>query len=322
MKGLTLVELLVVIAVIALLVALLLPAVQMARESARRVQCANGFKQVALATLNHASTTDSLPPLLDSRFPYGFNSVVGWRFTILPFLEESAIHDRLSDAATWHFQVGPAADEPPQHPGVVEALLCPSTPGTPLLDVNIRAVKRDGGGVLFDAFAHRQTGAVAWVFDRQTELHGAWTGTTLPYEDATNPKIGNARYKRNPAKLRWITDGLSQTILVMERAGAPEAVFGLKSKKITGPHSSWIRASGTGYLDNLFLRGKVPAILQDLATQFEGPVNFSNYFQIYSFHPSGAHVSLCDGSVKFLSEATSHDAALALGTRASVDVFD
>ncbi len=66
--GFTLVELLVVIAIIGMLVALLLPAMQAARAAARKVQCANNFKQVALATLNHASSTDRLPALKDSRF--------------------------------------------------------------------------------------------------------------------------------------------------------------------------------------------------------------------------------------------------------------
>ena len=93
--GFTLVELLVVIAIIGMLVALLLPAVQAARAAARKVQCANNFKQVALATLNHASNTDRLPALTDPRFSrrsydgsVPSHYYVSWKVAILPFLEE------------------------------------------------------------------------------------------------------------------------------------------------------------------------------------------------------------------------------------------
>src|SRR6185436_3076641 len=104
--GFTLVELLVVIAIIGILVALLLPAVQAAREAARRSQCANNFKQVGLASLNYESTKKIFPmgiemwrtihpcawisdPRNDSGTYYGF----GWGTFILPYIEQTALYD-------------------------------------------------------------------------------------------------------------------------------------------------------------------------------------------------------------------------------------
>src|SRR5215475_943813 len=97
--GFTLVELLVVIAIIGILVALLLPAVQAAREAARRSQCANNIKQVALGCQNHLSTTGHLPigaknnPKDYAGSTYGSNRQT-WMVTLLPFIEEQAIFDR------------------------------------------------------------------------------------------------------------------------------------------------------------------------------------------------------------------------------------
>ncbi|MCA9195843.1 MAG: DUF1559 domain-containing protein, partial [Planctomycetales bacterium] len=102
-RALTLVELLVVIAIIAVLIALLLPAVQSAREAARRAQCANHLKQIALAALSYESSQTILPPAglgrlhHDSEFdvdvfnPFSFPQQVSWAVLVLPYLEQQAL---------------------------------------------------------------------------------------------------------------------------------------------------------------------------------------------------------------------------------------
>jgi len=210
-RGFTLVELLVVIAIIGLLVALLIPAVQAAREAARRVQCANNFKQVALATLNHALADEHLPALLDARY----EGEVSWRYTILPFLEESAIYDKLSDASPW-WVVRVERTSAPMKPAIVPTYFCASTPGNPRFGVAAQVVSR--GVTIFDAVSVQDIFAISWV--RSTETVGAYAAAWSGQKRASGD-TNSLKNERNPAKLKWITDGMSKTILNREVAGFP-----------------------------------------------------------------------------------------------------
>src|SRR5689334_2248697 len=89
----TLVELLVVIAIIGVLVALLLPAVQTARESARRTQCANNIKQLAIAMQMHHDTFARLPSGGDANS--GVRYVIGWPYQVFPFIEQKGLRDQI-----------------------------------------------------------------------------------------------------------------------------------------------------------------------------------------------------------------------------------
>lgn len=318
----TLVELLAAIAIIALLVALLLPAVQSARATARRVLCGNNFKQVALAVQNHASTTDSLPAINDPHHRgdgYGLDQI-SWKFTVLPFLEEQSQHRRLVDTPGWKFELveGTATAN---RPSVVEAFHCPATPGTPRIHTGLKLSSTSDGSTLFDGFALLQTKAPLWVCDQPSEEgtirieHGAWIGMKKPYSARNEMSASEtAQLTKIPAKLAWITDGLSKTILVYERAGRPEIIVG--SDRREDPehwYGSWIIHARNGWLWTRLGMGET---LPEFKTRFlDRPVNFSNLHQIFSFHRGGAHASMCDGSVKFLSADSSAEAIFALGTR-------
>src|SRR3954454_5009353 len=132
----TLVELLVVIAIIGVLVAMLLPAVQAAREASRRSQCANNMRQLSLAVLNYESSHKLLPPAgiaqvtKDKHFDTDvFNPFAGTRFSwiveVLPFMEEQALYDKFDHAKQILFQ-----DQSPQATSLPE-LLCPSDEAGP-----------------------------------------------------------------------------------------------------------------------------------------------------------------------------------------------
>ena len=309
-KAFTLVELLVVIAVVAMLVALLLPAVQSARSAARQAQCANNFRQIALAVLNHAAShSDHLPSTVDPRYTslQGYN--LSWKYTILPFLEEQATYDSLSRWETYTFETIENPDAGVTRPCIAPAFLCPSTPGIPRLQKR-KMVSRTDGSVLFDAFATKQTQNVTLVRDQsspsgrvQTE-HGAWLGTTN--REITQP--GLIPSLQWPGQLKWITDGLSKTLLVVEKAARDESIVRSKIvfERDDHPALMWWNAPGT-VLNTRLNRVNVGFLAR--------PVNFSNLEQIFSFHTNGAHVSMCDGAVRFLSEDTSAEVAFALATR-------
>ena len=100
-RGFILVELLVVIAIIGVLVALLLPAVQQAREAARRMQCTNNLKQLGLAMHNHHDTFNGLPPLGNYNIDgnWGSNRVFAWTIYVLPYLEQTSLNDNIMERA-------------------------------------------------------------------------------------------------------------------------------------------------------------------------------------------------------------------------------
>ena len=126
-NGFTLVELLVVIAIIGILVALLLPAVQSAREAARRTQCINNLRQIGLAAINHESTHGFLPAggwghlwTGDPDMGVGARQPGGWPFAIMPFIEESSAYGTWDVTAPYSDQPDDVKNRP------VKSFICPT----------------------------------------------------------------------------------------------------------------------------------------------------------------------------------------------------
>ena len=284
-RGFTLVELLVVIAIIGILVTLLLPAVQAAREAARRAQCANKVKQIALALHNHHAAMGRFPSGGISRSTAcnlnDLTSLDGgapWTVMILPQLELQMIYDAF-DFDTWfasRYNDPPSSNWPLQYEQSGPAIWkCPSNPyGVP-------------GGVRLDYYACQGGGDPACT-NGSVETRYYWYNGIFH----NNSKI----------RIRDVTDGTSKVFLIGEMylhmaTGSTPLQVGLKE------WPSW--ASG------LRLRGtwSNPHGLCGAYTQINGiqatPLEWVNDYATHTFgsyHPGGCHFAMVDGSVHFVLE--------------------
>lgn len=251
-RAFTLVELLVVIAIIGVLVGLLLPAVQSAREAARRMSCSNNVKQLALAVHNHESAFGYFPPGADQRF-----NGVHWR--LLPFLEETAIEQAYDNGdygtggswwasgAAWNVPRNGAT--PPQgrwgagKPDIA-SFICPSAPAPEEAAnlVQITAVgfadqdfrgsligASPGAGPYYSIYIYSNSrpevisgvGQTNYLFNRGYASDRSYQGP-FTYASQLNSGTGIARYLNPPSKglmIGGITDGTSKTVMTMESHG-------------------------------------------------------------------------------------------------------
>jgi len=307
-QGLTIVELLVVITIIAALIALLLPAIQSVREQSRMTTCLNNLRQVGLAIFEYSQCNQQRLPASwrTIRDENGKSEQIAvyhlqqtsfsWRTTILPYLDEQPLHDQLNFSST------PIANDNAELVGTLLSVFqCPTTPDS--LRSVLTAGVDNGAGMGANDYVH-----VCMVGIQEDEnfftisaeqVPGAWYGLSR-YErfESAGVSLGERERPgaRNSAPLRYIIDGLTKTILVAEKAGWPNTyVDGRLIDRGPWAEGVWAAAELGGF-------GKAR-------------VNWSNFPSIYSFHPSGAHVAMCDGSVRFLSEETSTEVVVELCSR-------
>jgi prepilin-type N-terminal cleavage/methylation domain-containing protein len=299
-RGFTLVELLVVIAIIGILVALLLPAVQAAREAARRMSCSNNLKQMGLAIHNYHDTHKSFPMGSYSLniVPTWFCNGTNWRSSIWPFVEQNPTYEtcNLQENASW------AAGNIPYNNGneilsglVISVFRCPSTPIQPF-DNDLTDWSNTAQGL-----------NVSYVGNQ-----GAARPIPGPAPDKGTRDCGhgwscdNGVLVPNEAfKMGSITDGTSNTLLVMEQsnflAGRNRTSnyyggwFGTRHPfKMSDPNCGDLWQTGTSCV-----RFAINAqIVQTGATDY----GWRNNTIINSAHPGGIQAALCDGSVQFLGE--------------------
>lgn len=324
-RGFTLVELLVVIAIIGILIALLLPAVQAAREAARRSQCSNNLKQIGLALHNYHDTNKTFPfswMVFATDPGYSDLNAQVWGTRILPYIEQQALYDQYDSRF-------PAIDQYAAHPEVVQnlaviatplaAYVCPSTPG---------GVDRVYDASLDPDFPFTWTAApsdytaILGVYGQfATIAYAGWSGSGsrsgVMQFNGINPDNGDVELDRS--RIADIKDGTANTAMVGERVGG-DTIY-MKGGQVH-PNSAMLGPSnGGGWGDIMNGETWYAGTLYDGSgtPPDQGPcaINCSNYRNggFFSFHPGGAQFCLADGSVRFVSETIDAFTFAALTTR-------
>jgi prepilin-type processing-associated H-X9-DG protein len=280
----------VVIAIIGVLIALLLPAVQAAREAARRMNCSNNLKQLGLAFHNYHDTFGSLPP------GRSFSPAHGWCVDLLPYLEQSNVKNLYNFSKDYFDTANQSAVLASE-----SVFICPSTPG------GIRQVRLPTSSAPTAAWADPPlyaAGGDYYVHHMTITKSDGTTGS--PALTSSNTAAVSAA-----TPLRMITDGLSNTIIVDELAGRPDLwIRGARKADQYVGQRGW--AAWAGYQSN-FLQGYTADGLSHPG--WACIINCTNDGSIYSFHPGGANSLFLDGSVHFLSETSAVDLILSLATR-------
>ncbi len=299
-RGFTLVELLVVIAIIGILVALLLPAIQAAREAARRTQCQNNLKQIGLALQNYLDTHKT--------FPIGsaYNYASSWLLALLPYVEQRALYDQFLfvENRGGMTRDAPAANKTLLADQVIPTYLCPSSP----LEILSR-----------DAISPR------WCSANYLGIAGAPT-PTLTASTTTGNKCIQGKYGYVcsngilPPNLAIrgaeIKDGTSNTMIVGEQSDFCTDASGAR----VDLRNSWrwgfaMGAGSRGYPGTSNWTSTIENDCHNVTTiryavNFKtktndagGQVEYGTNNAIQSAHPGGAFVAMADGSVRFLADS-------------------
>ena len=279
--GFTLVELLVVIAIIGILVALLLPAIQAAREASRRAQCGSNLKQLGVALQNYHDSYRKLPPgaLWSGTNPYRGSMLVH----LLPFVEQQAVYDLfnfsvLTDGQTTSGGVAIGSL-------IVPVYVCPSDTNTGLL--NGLAIHNYTGS----------RGATALIDNPAYSCPSAagWNAYALcPYDNASN-YCGPFTRMSVCIALRDVTDGLSTTIFMGEVRRACSG----------HTQAGWATSNDGNGLAATIIPINVDSC-HTAGTGCDQPWNWNNELGFKSLHPGGCQFVFGDGAVHYLAESIDH----------------
>lgn len=300
LPGFTLVELLVVIAIIGILVALLLPAVQSAREAARRMSCSNNLKQLGIALHNYHDTFKEFPPeKIMRRRPTGelvcqpggpqlWDADPGnWAILLLPYIEQKNQYDIINWSRRYN-----QTPNIPVFRTTYPVYSCPSSIKRKLVNAGIRGWSFSGNTEITNYFA---------------VIGNNWTvkvgrGNNNECNDNTDGMF----HQESGVRLGEVVDGTSNTFMVSEAIGYeprhPTVVGNQTCAR--GPLNRNIICDGRGLRISALTHMRVP------------PNGISRWFASSSFHPGGVQITMGDGSVHFISNTINNTTWRALATKA------
>ena len=323
--GFTLIELLVVIAIIAILIGLLLPAVQKVREAAARSQCQNNLKQVALACHNYENTFNGLPLL------YASSNQLSWVTQLLPFFEQDNLQKQYNFNQPW-FDASNANIVVQR----IRILECPSSPVPRIYTANDPGFAGQSANPMIpfaaasaDYFAISSASSSTTVKAPSTIPAGYFyvypaAATTM---DLGGP-FGAQSQTPTSQRLVNVTDGLSNTAMLSEMSGRPWLYLASKQKIPAANFPSYVSAGLEDVADDIPLDYGWGAWAQNNnfgvgtwsadGTMQGGPcaINCSNYRGVLSFHSAGAQTAFADGSVHLLGQGMTPARLLRPGYRA------
>jgi prepilin-type N-terminal cleavage/methylation domain-containing protein/prepilin-type processing-associated H-X9-DG protein len=283
-QGFTLIELLVVIAIIAILIGLLLPAVQKVRAAAARMTCQNNLKQLGLALHNFENANKGFPPSRQT-----IPKTHAWIAFTLPYLEQGNLANHYRMDVNWDAAVNdlPANQSTNSHD--LKVLTCPSAPPG-------RKGANGRGITDYTALNHVANNAF-------TNASGWWR------QDTSRHGVLGLNVNR---RIVEISDGTSNTLLLTEDAGRNELWISGKKQAGSSGGGAWANPDGN---ENTLTGARPDGTLG-------GPcaINCTNHTEVYSFHSGIANVLLADGSVRSLQQNLSLDVLVALVTRAQGEI--
>jgi prepilin-type N-terminal cleavage/methylation domain-containing protein len=318
--GFSLVELLVVIAIIGVLVSILLPAVQAAREAARRSSCSNNLRQIGVALHNYHDTCKRFPP--SACLPIG-GKADNWsvQARLLPFMEEQGLRDLIDWGLPYNVQ-------PMVSKVRVSAYLCPT---------EIRDESRPDGALTHYPLNYGVNVGTWFVYDPNTQVGG--NGLVFPNSrtsfntltDGSSKTLAFAEFKAyNP----YLRDGGIPAAAGADVPLTPADVVALGGdfKKDSG-HTEWIdgRAHQTGFTATFTPNTEVLhsagglAYDVDFNSSREGKTTNKVTYAVVtsrSYHHGGVQVLFVDGSGRFLTDEIDINTWRALATRAGGEIFD